>query len=284
MTSFSERRASVLDLKDHFLLLNLTHGLAGIEPCRMHRRVEDGFAAESNPRNQALVLNFFDCHANVLDLEDHFLLLNLTHEAATIEIRRMDRRIKDKFAAESDPKSKALVLSFFDCLANVLDLEDHFLLLNLTPGARPSAVQVPTSMHLPSLTTTPISPPGKVVCGTVDDDDGIYPPPPPPRHGVDTVQRGRHNGLPGYVPTHGRAAWPVDDCVELECALLTDVLGEVRYLTGRMRQDADTQKVCSEWRFAAMVVDRLCLWLFSIFTVVSSGAIFLSAPDAINTY
>ena len=230
MTSFSERRASVLDLKDHFLLLNLTHGLAEIEPCRMHRRVEDGFAAESNPRNQALVLNFFDCHANVLDLEDHFLLLNLT------------------------------------------------------PGARPSAVQVPTSMHLPSLTTTPISPPGKVVCGTVDDDDGIYPPPPPPRHGVDTVQRGRHNGLPGYVPTHGRAAWPVDDCVELECALLTDVLGEVRYLTGRMRQDADTQKVCSEWRFAAMVVDRLCLWLFSIFTVVSSGAILLSAPDAINTY
>ena len=115
-------------------------------------------------RNQAVVLNFFDCLANVLDLEDHFLLLNLTHEAATIEIRRMDRRIKDKFAAESDPKSKALVLSFFDCLANVLDLEDHFLLLNLTPGARPSAVQVPTSMHLPSLTTTPISPPGKVVC------------------------------------------------------------------------------------------------------------------------
>jgi len=74
-------------------------------------------------------------------------------------------------------------------------------------------------------------------------------------------------------------AWPVDDCSELECALLTDVLGEVRYLTGKMRQEADTQKVCSEWKFAAMVIDRLCLWLFSIFTVVSSGAIFLSAPD-----
>jgi len=45
----------------------------------------------------------------------------------------------------------------------------------------------------------------------------------------------------------------VDGCCELECALLTDVLGEVRYLTGKMRQEADTKKVCSEWKFAAMV-------------------------------
>lgn len=65
---------------------------------------------------------------------------------------------------------------------------------------------------------------------------------------------------------------------------MTDVLGEVRYLTGRMRQDADTQKVCSDWKFAAMVIDRLCLWLFSIFTVVSSGTILLSAPDVINIF
>lgn len=42
-------------------------------------------------------------------------------------------------------------------------------------------------------------------------------------------------------------AWAADDCnSELECALLTDVLGEVRYLTGKMRREADTQKVCSE--------------------------------------
>jgi len=33
-----------------------------------------------------------------------------------------------------------------------------------------------------------------------------------------------------------------------------------------------------------MVVDRLCLWLFSIFTVVSSGTILLSAPDVANLF
>lgn len=156
------------------------------------------------------------------------------------------------------------------------------MLLNLAPtgrGIRPRGVQIPTSMKL----STPISqsaPPGNVDCGIEAD---VYPPPPPPPpscHGVDTVQRGRLNGMPGYVPVDGRAA--VDDCPELECTLLTDVLGEVRYLTGKMRHDADTQKVCSEWKFAAMVVDRLCLWLFSLFTVVSSGAILLSAPEVTN--
>jgi len=118
----------------------------------------------------------------------------------------------------------------------------------------------------------------------VDCDDDVYLPPaaPAPPPSVDTFHR-LNGGIPGYMPRS--AATPADDSSsELECALLTDVLGEVRYLTGRMRQDADTQKVCSDWKFAAMVIDRLCLWLFSIFTVVSSGTILLSAPDVINIF
>jgi len=82
----------------------------------------------------------------------------------------------------------------------------------------------------------------------------------------------------------GVPAWPADDCCDVECTLLTDVLGELRYLTARMHRDTATQKLCSEWKFAAMVVDRLCLWLFSVFTVVSSGAILLSAPDIRNIF
>ena len=108
-------------------------------------------------------------------------------------------------------------------LANVLDLEDDFLLLNLTPaggGPRPRGVHVPTSVELPSLMTTPISPitpHDKVDCGMEVDDglDDEYPPPPPPPHGTDPTPRGRLNGIPGYVPLDGRApmsaAWPVDD-------------------------------------------------------------------------
>ena len=123
-------------------------------------------------------------------------------------------------------------------------------------------------------------------------DDGlaaVYRPRPPLRQRVDTAERGRLNGMPGYMaavdggsPVAG--TWLMDDCCQLECALLTDVLGEVRYLTGKMRQETHTQRICSEWKFAAMVVDRLCLWLFSIVTLVSSGAIFLSAPDVADVF
>ena len=169
------------------------------------------------------------------------------------------------------------------------------MLLNLTPAGggtvRPRAVQIPTSVELPSLMTTPISPAvplEKVDCGMEADDGmgGVYHPPPAPRHAADPVQRGRVNGTPGYVPIDGRAAssWPTADCSVLECALLTDVLGEVRYLTGRMRQNAETQKVCSEWKFAAMVVDRLCLWLFSVFSVFCTGTILLSTPEVRNIF
>jgi hypothetical protein len=67
----------------------------------------------------------------------------------------------------------------------------------------------------------------------------------------------------------------------VECSLLADVLDEVKYLVARVRRDAETQQACSDWKFAAMVVDRLCLWMFSVFTVVSTGAILLSAPHVV---
>jgi len=55
--------------------------------------------------------------------------------------------------------------------------------------------------------------------------------------------------------TWGFPAWPVDDtCSELECALLSDVLGEVRYLTGKMRQEADTQNVGNPTPSTCMLV------------------------------
>lgn len=67
----------------------------------------------------------------------------------------------------------------------------------------------------------------------------------------------------------------------VECSLLSDVLDEVKYLVARVRRDAETQQACSDWKFAAMVVDRLCLWMFSVFTIVSTGAILLSAPHVV---
>jgi len=61
--------------------------------------------------------------------------------------------------------------------------------------------------------------------------------------------------------------------------LLSNILDELRQLTGKVDRDEARQDEVNDWRFAAMVVDRLCLCAFTIFTVVSTFAILLSAPS-----
>jgi len=63
--------------------------------------------------------------------------------------------------------------------------------------------------------------------------------------------------------------------------LLKSILGELRTLTTKLRQDERFEDECSDWKFAAMVVDRLCLCLFTAFTVISTFAILFSAPHVL---
>jgi len=90
-------------------------------------------------------------------------------------------------------------------------------------------------VELPSL--APLSP------SSVD-----YGPYSSPARPVDTVVPPFGRGLNGIAGGGGQVR-PEDGrgglAAELECELLADVLGEVRFLTGRMRRDADTQRVCS---------------------------------------
>jgi hypothetical protein len=64
-------------------------------------------------------------------------------------------------------------------------------------------------------------------------------------------------------------------------AALAAILGELRALTGKLREEDDRQALCSDWKFAAMVVDRVCLVFFSVFTAVSTFAIIFAAPHVI---
>jgi len=63
--------------------------------------------------------------------------------------------------------------------------------------------------------------------------------------------------------------------------LLKSILGELRSVTSKLRQDERFEDECSDWKFAAMVVDRLCLCLFTMFTVISTFAILFSAPHVL---
>jgi len=56
---------------------------------------------------------------------------------------------------------------------------------------------------------------------------------------------------------------------------LTSLLQELRYVTRRMRSDEEDENETNDWKFAAMVIDRLCFYVFSacfvLLTVVFLG-------------
>jgi len=47
--------------------------------------------------------------------------------------------------------------------------------------------------------------------------------------------------------------------------------------------EEDTAAIENDWKFAAMVLDRLCLITFTLFTFVATIAVLLSAPHIIVT-
>ncbi|ESN90492.1 hypothetical protein HELRODRAFT_108613 [Helobdella robusta] len=64
--------------------------------------------------------------------------------------------------------------------------------------------------------------------------------------------------------------------------LLLSILNELKFATNKIRNDDMRCDMCNDWKFAAMVVDRLCLWLFTVFTLGSTAIVFLSAPHVVK--
>ena len=59
---------------------------------------------------------------------------------------------------------------------------------------------------------------------------------------------------------------------------LLAILSELRFITHRMKEGNDSQDEINEWKFAAMVIDRLCFWIFTAYLVITTVAIFFNAP------
>lgn len=49
----------------------------------------------------------------------------------------------------------------------------------------------------------------------------------------------------------------------------------------QLRKEDEGAYVSRDWKFAAMVVDRLCLYIFTLFTIGATLAVLLSAPHII---
>lgn len=62
---------------------------------------------------------------------------------------------------------------------------------------------------------------------------------------------------------------------------LQHILRELQFITNRMKKADEEAEVISDWKFAAMVVDRFCLIIFTMFTIIATVAVLLSAPHII---
>ncbi|XP_018566635.1 neuronal acetylcholine receptor subunit alpha-7 isoform X1 [Anoplophora glabripennis] len=62
---------------------------------------------------------------------------------------------------------------------------------------------------------------------------------------------------------------------------LQNILRELQFITNRMKKADEEAEVISDWKFAAMVVDRFCLIIFTMFTIIATVAVLLSAPHII---
>jgi len=51
-----------------------------------------------------------------------------------------------------------------------------------------------------------------------------------------------------------------------------------RHVTRKIKDDLESEEETNDWKFAAMVVDRLCFWIFSLYLVGATIAIF-TAPS-----
>lgn len=155
-------------------------------------------------------------------------------------------------------------------LANVLDMDDDFRPSSTLPHSHihphhPSHTHPAGPMGPMGNTPTPGS--GgfmRVTSGLppTSTDDGMV-------GGNGTVGGGVGSSLNTFPPG-----------VHRELSL---ILKELRVITDKIRDDEDTAAIENDWKFAAMVLDRLCLIIFTFFTIAATIAVLLSAPHIIVT-
>ncbi|KAI1283113.1 Neuronal acetylcholine receptor subunit alpha-7 [Halotydeus destructor] len=62
---------------------------------------------------------------------------------------------------------------------------------------------------------------------------------------------------------------------------ISSCLRELKYITNRMRDNDDLEKIVQDWKFAAAIIDRLCFYAFTAFTIISTFVCLSSAPQLI---
>ncbi|XP_070519633.1 nicotinic acetylcholine receptor alpha7 subunit isoform X1 [Cardiocondyla obscurior] len=69
-------------------------------------------------------------------------------------------------------------------------------------------------------------------------------------------------------------------CARYELVL---ILKEIKIITNQLKSEDENTKITNDWKFAAMVIDRMCLIIFTLFTIIATISVLLSAPHIIVT-
>ena len=60
---------------------------------------------------------------------------------------------------------------------------------------------------------------------------------------------------------------------------LESILNELKSVTQRLKDEDEEEEQSLNWKFAAMVIDRLCMYVFAIATLISTVVILFTSPN-----
>uniref|UniRef100_A0A8D0EMG9 Neurotransmitter-gated ion-channel transmembrane domain-containing protein n=1 Tax=Strix occidentalis caurina TaxID=311401 RepID=A0A8D0EMG9_STROC len=118
-----------------------------------------------------------------------------------------------------------------------------------------------------------------------------------PKHHL-SVNSMEMNVLPGHQSSNDNTIYNMMDNLccpqknvlgsesgKITCPLPEDtILEEVQFIAMHFRKQDEGEEICSEWKFAAAVTDRLCLVAFTLFAIVCTFTILMSAPNFIEGF
>ena len=59
---------------------------------------------------------------------------------------------------------------------------------------------------------------------------------------------------------------------------ISQILDEIRFITTKIKDDMTADDETNDWKWAAMVIDRFCLYIFSVYLVFATVIMFGKAP------
>ena len=59
------------------------------------------------------------------------------------------------------------------------------------------------------------------------------------------------------------------------------ILKEIKVITDKIKEEDETAAIEGDWKFAAMVIDRLCLIVYTLFNIIAIVVVLWTAPHVI---